>query len=139
MLAKRIIPCLDVRDGRVVKGVNFVQIRDAGDPVELARYYSDQGADEIVFLDITATSDGRATVADVVERTGGAGFCPFDGGRRNPHTGGFSTFVAGRGGQDFCKFRRSKGPHPYFAGGGTVWLAVCGPGYRRQKQGRRHL
>ncbi len=69
MLAKRIIPCLDVRDGRVVKGVNFVQIRDAGDPVELARYYSDQGADEIVFLDITATSDGRATVADVVERT----------------------------------------------------------------------
>ena len=69
MLAKRIIPCLDVRDGRVVKGVNFVNIRDAGDPVELARFYSDQGADEIVFLDITATSDGRATVADVVERT----------------------------------------------------------------------
>ena len=64
MLAKRIIPCLDVRDGRVVKGVNFVNIRDAGDPVELARFYSDQGADEIVFLDITATSDGRATVAD---------------------------------------------------------------------------
>lgn len=58
MLAKRIIPCLDVRDGRVVKGVNFVNIRDAGDPVELARFYSDQGADEIVFLDITATSDG---------------------------------------------------------------------------------
>ncbi len=59
MLAKRIIPCLDVRDGRVVKGVNFVNIRDAGDPVELAKYYSDQGADEIVFLDITATSDGQ--------------------------------------------------------------------------------
>ena len=69
MLAKRIIPCLDVRDGRVVKGVNFVNIRDAGDPVELASYYSTQGADEIVFLDITATSDGRDTVADVVERT----------------------------------------------------------------------
>ena len=68
MLAKRIIPCLDVRDGRVVKGVNFVNIRDAGDPVELAKYYSDQGADEIVFLDITATSDARDTVADVVER-----------------------------------------------------------------------
>ena len=67
MLTKRIIPCLDVRDGRVVKGVNFVNIRDAGDPVELARFYSDQGADEIVFLDITATSDGRATVADVVD------------------------------------------------------------------------
>lgn len=68
MLAKRIIPCLDVRDGRVVKGVNFVNIRDAGDPVELARFYSDQGADEIVFLDITATSDGRATVADEIGR-----------------------------------------------------------------------
>ena len=76
MLAKRIIPCLDVRDGRVVKGVNFVKIRDAGDPVELARFYSDQGADEIVFLDITATSDGRATVADVVERTAEQVFVP---------------------------------------------------------------
>ena len=76
MLAKRIIPCLDVRDGRVVKGVNFVNIRDAGDPVELAKFYSDQGADEIVFLDITATSDGRATVADVVERTARSVFVP---------------------------------------------------------------
>ena len=76
MLAKRIIPCLDVRDGRVVKGVNFVNIRDAGDPVELARYYSDQGADEIVFLDITATSDARDTVADVVERTAAQVFVP---------------------------------------------------------------
>lgn len=76
MLAKRVIPCLDVRDGRVVKGVNFVNIRDAGDPVELATYYSDQGADEIVFLDITATSDGRKTVADVVERTASRVFVP---------------------------------------------------------------
>ncbi len=76
MLAKRIIPCLDVRDGRVVKGVNFVNIRDAGDPVELAAYYSDQGADEIVFLDITATSDARDTVADVVERTAARVFVP---------------------------------------------------------------
>ena len=76
MLAKRIIPCLDVRDGRVVKGVNFVNIRDAGDPEELARFSSDQGADEIVFLDITATSDGRATVADVVERTAEQVFVP---------------------------------------------------------------
>ena len=76
MLAKRIIPCLDVRDGRVVKGVNFVHIKDAGDPVELAKYYSDQGADEIVFLDITATSDARDTVADVVERTAAQVFVP---------------------------------------------------------------
>ena len=76
MLAKRIIPCLDVRDGRVVKGVNFVNIRDAGDPVELARFYSDQGADEIVFLDITATHEVRKTVADVVERTAEQVFVP---------------------------------------------------------------
>lgn len=76
MLAKRIIPCLDVRDGRVVKGVNFIDIRDAGDPVELAKYYSDQGADEIVFLDITATVEARKTVADVVERTAQQVFVP---------------------------------------------------------------
>ena len=69
MLAKRIIPCLDVKDGRVVKGVNFVGLRDAGDPVELAKFYSQAGADEIVFLDITATSDNRDTIADVVRRT----------------------------------------------------------------------
>ena len=69
MLAKRIIPCLGVKDGRVVKGVNFVGLRDAGDPVELAKFYSEQGADEIVFLDITATSDERDTIADVVART----------------------------------------------------------------------
>ena len=69
MLAKRVIPCLDVKDGRVVKGVNFVGLRDAGDPVELAKFYSQEGADEIVFLDITATSDNRATIADVVRRT----------------------------------------------------------------------
>ncbi|MCU6703787.1 imidazole glycerol phosphate synthase subunit HisF [Muriventricola aceti] len=76
MLAKRIIPCLDVRAGRVVKGVNFVNIRDAGDPVALAKFYSNQGADEIVFLDITATSDKRDTVADVVERTASQVFVP---------------------------------------------------------------
>lgn len=69
MLAKRIIPCLDVKDGRVVKGVNFVSLRDAGDPVALAKLYSAAGADEIVFLDITATSDERDTIADVVRRT----------------------------------------------------------------------
>ena len=76
MLAKRIIPCLDVKDGRVVKGVNFVDIRDAGDPVELAKYYSDQGADEVVFLDITATSDARKSVVDVIEDTGKKVFVP---------------------------------------------------------------
>ena len=76
MLAKRIIPCLDVTDGRVVKGINFVNLRDAGDPVELADRYNQQGADELVFLDITASSDARATMADVVARTARKVFIP---------------------------------------------------------------
>ncbi|MBK9163188.1 MAG: imidazole glycerol phosphate synthase subunit HisF [Acidobacteria bacterium] len=70
MLAKRIIPCLDVKDGRTVKGTNFVGLRDAGDPVELATRYSDEGADELVFLDITATNDKRKTLVDLVRRVG---------------------------------------------------------------------
>ncbi len=76
MLAKRIIPCLDVTAGRVVKGVNFVNLRDAGDPVELAGRYNQQGADEIVFLDITASSDNRDIMADVVARTARRVFIP---------------------------------------------------------------
>ena len=68
MLTKRVIPCLDVRDGRVVKGVNFVGLRDAGDPVELASSYDRAGADEVVFLDITATSDDRSTTVDLASR-----------------------------------------------------------------------
>ena len=80
MLAKRIIPCLDVNNGRVVKGVNFVNLRDAGDPVELATFYSQQGADEIVFLDITATYENRQTIAH-----GTAGVCSTDCRRRHSH------------------------------------------------------
>lgn len=76
MLAKRIIPCLDVKDGRVVKGVNFVGLRDAGDPVEAAKFYNTQGADELVFLDITASCEKRKTIADVVERTAKCVFMP---------------------------------------------------------------
>jgi cyclase len=76
MLAKRIIPCLDVTAGRVVKGVNFVNLRDAGDPVELADRYNQQSADELVFLDITASSDDRDTMADVVARTARKVFIP---------------------------------------------------------------
>lgn len=76
MLAKRIIPCLDVKDGRVVKGINFVNITDAGDPVECAKAYDRQGADEIVFLDITATYESRSTMEDVVRRTAENIFVP---------------------------------------------------------------
>ena len=75
-LAKRIIPCLDVDSGRVVKGVNFVDIRDAGDPVEIARRYDQQGADELTFLDITASSDERETMVHVVEQVAGEVFIP---------------------------------------------------------------
>ena len=77
MYAKRIIPCLDVKDGRVVKGVNFVNLVDAGDPVECAKVYDKAGADELVFLDITASSDGRNTVVDMVERVAKEVFIPF--------------------------------------------------------------
>ena len=85
MLTKRIIPCLDVKDGKVVKGTSFVQLRDAGDPVALARRYYRQGADELVFLDITATPEGRDTVVEVVERVSEQVFMPLTvgGGLRN--------------------------------------------------------
>ena len=76
MLALRVIPCLDVKDGRVVKGVNFVALRDAGDPVEQARAYDREGADEVTFLDITASSDARDTMVDVVRRTADEVFIP---------------------------------------------------------------
>ena len=76
MLAKRLIPCLDVKNGRVVKGVNFVGLRDAGDPVEIAAQYDAQGADELCFLDITASHEGRPTILDIVHRTAEQCFCP---------------------------------------------------------------
>ncbi len=76
MLAKRLIPCLDVKNGRVVKGVNFVGLRDAGDPVEVAARYDAQGADELCFLDITASHEGRPTIIDIVHRTAEQCFCP---------------------------------------------------------------
>ena len=77
MITKRIIPCLDVKDGRVVKGIQFVQLRDAGDPVELARFYDDQGADELVFLDISASNEGRKTMVDVVKAVASELAIPF--------------------------------------------------------------
>lgn len=85
MFTKRIIPCLDVKDGRVVKGINFVNLRDAGDPVEQAKIYSQENADELVFLDITASSDVRQTILDVVRKTAEEVFIPFTvgGGIRN--------------------------------------------------------
>jgi cyclase len=85
MLTKRIIPCLDIKDGRTVKGVNFLELRDAGDPVELAKIYAAEGADELVFLDITATNEKRKTLIDLVEKVAEAINIPFTVG------GGIST------------------------------------------------
>ncbi len=85
MLTKRIIPCLDVKDGRVVKGINFENLKDEGDPVDLARYYDREGADELVFLDITATHEKRKTIVDLVEKTASQVFIPITVG------GGIST------------------------------------------------
>ena len=94
MLTKRVIPCLDVHDGRVVKGVNFVDLRDAGDPVELARKYDHEGADEIVFLDITATSDDRATTIDLAGRAAAELRIPYTVGGGFRDVAGCRTMIA---------------------------------------------
>ena len=97
MLTKRIIPCLDVKDGRVVKGVSFVNLRDAGDPVEVATVYDREGADELCFLDITASHENRKTIIDVVEQTAAQVFMPLTGavesgcGQGEHQYGGSST------------------------------------------------
>ena len=97
MLAKRIIPCLDVTGGRVVKGTKFLDLRDAGDPVECAKLYDAQGADELVFLDITASSDDRATMVDVVARTAEQCFMPLTVGGGIRAVEDFRAMSCGRG------------------------------------------
>jgi cyclase len=112
MLAKRIIPCLDVKDGRVVKGVNFQNLIDAGDPVENAKFYDEQGADELVFLDITASHEKRKTILDVVERTANDVFMPLTVG------GGIKTLDDIRdllnAGCDKVSINTTAVRHPYF-------------------------
>ena len=93
MYTKRIIPCLDVNNGRVVKGVNFINLRDAGDPVEIAAAYDKEGADELVFLDITASSDNRSTVVDMVQRVAKSVFIPFTVGGGIRTTEDFKTIL----------------------------------------------
>ena len=107
MLKTRVIPCLDVKDGRVVKGVNFVDLRDAGDPVACAIAYDAAGADELCFLDITASHEERGLLLDVVRRTAEACFMPLDGRRRRPHPRRYPQPFAGRRGQGFDHDRRS--------------------------------
>jgi cyclase len=112
MLAKRIIPCLDVKDGRVVKGINFVDLVDAGDPVECAKAYDRAGADELVFLDITASHEARGTIIDVVERTAAQCFMPLTVG------GGIRTVddirALLRAGADKCSLNTSAVERPEF-------------------------
>ncbi len=105
VLAVRVIACLDVDDGRVVKGVNFASLRDAGDPVELAAAYDRDGADELVFLDITASSERRETMLEVVGADGGAGLHPADRRRRSAQRGGRGPAAAGRRGQGGAEHR----------------------------------
>ena len=99
MHTKRIIPCLDVNNGRVVKGVNFVDLKDAGDPVEIAKAYDQAGADELVFLDITASSDNRGTVVDMVRKVAENVFIPFTVG------GGIRTIL-----RHFCAREQTRFP-----------------------------
>lgn len=110
MLTKRIIPCLDVKDNRVVKGVNFLNLRDAGDPVELAARYSDEGADELVFLDITATIRSKKTIVEMVERVAERIFIPFTVG------GGITTAdqigLLLRSGADKCSINTAAVQNP---------------------------
>src|SRR4030066_322274 len=93
-LAKRIIPCLDVTNGRVVKGVNFVELRDAGDPVEISRRYDEQGADELTFLDITASSDDRGIIFRIIEQVAGPVFIPLTVGGGGREVGGVGNLLS---------------------------------------------
>ena len=128
MLAKRIIPCLDIRDGRVVKGVHFLNLRDAGDPVEQASIYDAQGADELVFLDISATPAGRATCVDVVRRVAAEVFMPLTVG------GGIRTVEDMRGlllaGADKISLNSAavRTPNPALGGRQPLWQPVRGAG-----------
>ena len=100
MLTKRIIPCLDVKGGRVVKGTNFVGLRDAGDPVELAKKYDDERADELVFLDITASHEGRGTMVEVAKNCDRRRDSD-RGRRRDSHCGRYARYAEGGRGQNF--------------------------------------
>ena len=107
MHVKRVIPCLDVRAGRVVKGTRFIDLRDAGDPVELAEHYDREGADELVFLDINASHEGRATMLDVASRTAEKVFIPFTVGGGIRTVGDIRSLLPGCG-QGFSESRQSR-------------------------------
>jgi cyclase len=111
MLAKRIIPCLDVKNGRVVKGINFVGLRDAGDPIEHARWYAEQGADEVTFLDITASVEARGTLLHMVERVADTVFIPFTVGGGVRSAGDFRDLL--RAGADKASMNTAAVTNPH--------------------------
>ena len=134
MLTKRIIPCLDVKDGRVVKGVRFLNLRDAGDPVELAALYQAEGADELVFLDITASPDRRKTVVDMVSKVAEQVSIPFAVG------GGIRTtedmrLVLESGADKVHQYRRCGDPRPHHGGSHSLRQSVYCGRYRWQAGG----
>ena len=124
MHTKRIIPCLDVNNGRVVKGVNFVDLKDAGDPVEIAKAYDKAGADELVFLDITASSDRRNTVVDMVRKVAETVFIPFTVGGGIRTVDDFRALL--REGADKISINSSAIDTPNFGCGRQVWKPMCG-------------
>ena len=156
MLTKRVIPCLDVKDGRVVKGVNFVSLRDAGDPVELAAAYDRAGADEVVFLDITATSDGRATTIDMASHASeelsipyavGGGFRDLAGMRAMVAAGADKVSLNSAAVRDPChgcggrrqgvaQFGGCARPVAYYCGGFSIWQPSCGVRHRCETRGQ---
>ena len=131
MLTKRIIPCLDVKDNRVVKGVNFLNLRDAGDPVELGARYSDTGADELVFLDITATIRSRKTIVDMVRRVAENVFIPFTVGGGISDGRADRRAAAKRRREGLRQHRRRAESGPHRRGRPAVRQPVRRPGHRR--------
>ena len=136
MLAKRIIPCLDVKDGRVVKGVNFLELRDAGDPVEQAQVYDREGADELVFLDITASHERRDIVIDMVRRVADTVFIPFTVGGGIRSADDMRGAAAGRGGQDLDQLAGRAHARADHRGRDALREPVRGGGDRREVDGR---
>ena len=139
MLKVRVIPCLDVKDGRVVKGVNFVGLRDAGDPVEQAIIYDAAGADELCFLDITASHEARGTLLDVVRRTAEVCFMPLTvgGGVRTP--GRYPRLAAGGRRQGLDQYRGGEAARIRPRGGGEIRQPVHRRGDRRQEGAQRQV
>lgn len=139
MLCKRIIPCLDIDKGRVVKGVNFVDLVDAGDPVETAKAYDRIGADEIVFLDITASCENRATAYDIIRRASEQVFIPLTVGGGIRTAEDFRAMLSAGADQDRRQFRGDRKPFADRRSGAEIRLAMRGSGCGREEKRKGRL